>query len=275
MEVKTMFNFLKKKKEPKPWLRFFSLEPGLAENYPLIPTASIPRQWMTKEQRSTHCPFMGTQNVANCPGLKLFARTGYCVTSPMDFRIWTDGDGISYRYEQVTTFARHSNFIGDHPPEQVVPLTRSKFDESLDGHLAHIIKLETPWRVRASDDIVFFQLPVYWNNETRFEAVAGLYDPRYAMQVNVQLLWKVLDSGEDGTLIKAGTPLAQFVPVRRKELDNNWYDMKIETASQEDWDLENAFNYSLRAEYSTEDTVSRKIKRAKRAIKAHTDGVNR
>ena len=74
---------------------------------------------------------MGTQNVANCPGLKLFTRTGYCVTSPMDFRIWTDGDGISYRYEQVTTFARHSNFIGDHPPEQVVPLTKSKFDESL------------------------------------------------------------------------------------------------------------------------------------------------
>ena len=95
------------------------------------------------------------------------------------------------------------------------------------------------------------------------------------MQVNVQLLWKVLDSGEDGTLIKAGTPLAQFIPIRRKELDNNWYDMKIETATQEDWDLENAFNYSLRAEYSTEDTVSRKIKRAKRAIKAHTDGVNR
>ena len=46
---------------------------------------------------------MGTQNVANCPGLKLFTRTGYCVTSPMDFRIWTEGDGISYRYEQVTT----------------------------------------------------------------------------------------------------------------------------------------------------------------------------
>ena len=89
-----MFNFLKKKKEQKPWIRFFSLEPGLAENYPLITTASIPRKWMTKEQRNTHCPFMGTQNVANCPGLKLFTRTGYCVTSPMDFRIWTEGDGI-------------------------------------------------------------------------------------------------------------------------------------------------------------------------------------
>ena len=51
MEVWMMFNFLKKK-EQKPWIRFFSLEPGLAENYPLIPTASIPRKWMTKEQET-------------------------------------------------------------------------------------------------------------------------------------------------------------------------------------------------------------------------------
>ena len=41
-------------------------------------------------------PFMGTQNVANCPGLKQITRMGYVVTAPMDFTIITNGDGVSY-----------------------------------------------------------------------------------------------------------------------------------------------------------------------------------
>ena len=75
----------------KPWLRFFSLEPGLAENYPLIPTSSIKRTWQDKEHKESRCPFMGTQNVANCPGLKQITRMGYVVTAPMDFTIITNG----------------------------------------------------------------------------------------------------------------------------------------------------------------------------------------
>ncbi len=269
---KIMWNIFRK----KPWIRFFSLEPGLAENYPLIPTSSIKRQWKDKEHKGRRCPFMGTQNVANCPGLKQITRMGWVVTAPMDFRIWTENDGISYRYEQVTNFTRHSNFIGDHPPDQTVPLLEdAETGEYPRDTLAHIIKLETPWRVRASDDIVFLQLPVYYNNETRFEAVAGMYDPRFAMQVNVQLYWKVLDSGEDGTLIKAGTPLAQFVPMLREHIEKDWYDFTQEPAEPKDWDLEQSFNYSLAAEYSTEDTVTRKIARAMRAINYHSDGTKR
>lgn len=254
-------------KRKKPWIRFFSLEPGLAENYPLIPTSTLKRTWLDAEHKKAKCPFRGTQNVANCPGLKQITRMGWVVTAPMDFTIITNGDGVSYEWETPSTFLRHQNFIGDHSPDQVVPLVDSPREA-----LAHIIKLETPWRVRASDDIVFLQTPVYWNNESRFQAVAGMYDPRFAMQVNVQLMWHVMD-GE--TLIKAGTPLAQFIPIPRESIERTWYDMTIDNATNEDWDLEAAFNYSLKAEYSTEDTVNRKIKRAMRAINYHSNGVNR
>lgn len=264
--VKTMFNFLRNKKK-KPWLRFFSLEPGLVENYPLIPTSSVRRRWQSKEERNKKCPFRGNMNVANCPGLKQITRMGYVVVAPMDFIIRTNGDGVGYEYEIPTMFTRHANFVGDHPPDQTVPLVDSPRES-----LAHIIKLETPWRVRASDDVIFMQTPVYWNNESRFEATAGIYDPRFAMQVNVQLIWHVLD-GE--TLVKAGTPLAQFIPMPRATLDKSWYDIRIDNATTEDWDLENAFNYSLKAEYPNDDDVSHKVARAMRAIKHHSNGIDR
>ena len=260
-----MLNLFKKK---KPWVRFFSLEPGIAEVYPVIPTHTIKRQWM--EGKDKRCPFMGSQNSANCPGIKQLCRTGYVVTAPMDFIIQTNGDGTSFSYEIPNQFSRHTNYISNHDPSQVMPLIDSPRDT-----LAHIIKLETPWRVRASDDIVMLQQPVWWNNESRFQAVAGVFDPRYALQVNIQLLWHELNTGEEGTLVKAGTPLAQFIPIPRYTLEKTWYDMTVDTATEKDWDLEHAFNYSIRAEYMVHDNVQGRIKRAMKAIKFHSDGKNR
>ena len=96
-----MFNFLKKK---KPWIRFYSLEPGIAECYPLIPTSRVKRKWLTKEQKGKKCPFQGTQNSSNCPGIKQIARMGWVVVAPMDFYIMTNGDGISFQYEIPNQF---------------------------------------------------------------------------------------------------------------------------------------------------------------------------
>ena len=113
-----MLNALRNKFRPKkPWLRFFSLEPGLVENYPLIPTSQVKRRWLTKESREAKCPFRGSMNVANCPGLKQITRMGYVVVAPMDFIIRTNGDGVGYEYEIPTMFTRHANFIGDHSPK--------------------------------------------------------------------------------------------------------------------------------------------------------------
>jgi len=249
----------------KPWIRWYSLEPGIAECYPVVPTHSIKRSWQAPEVKNKRCPFMGSQNSSNCPGIKQLCRTGWVVVAPMDFIIKTTGDGIGFEWETPNVFVRHSNYISDHDPSQVIPLIDSPRDT-----LAHIIKVETPWRIRSSDDIVLLQQPVWWNNESRFQAVAGVFDPRYALQVNIQLLWHELDTGAEGTLIKAGTPLAQFLPMPRKTLEKSWYDTSIDNATEKDWDLERAFNYSIRSEYMVHDNVQGRIKRAMQAINFHS-----
>ena len=256
--------FKKKKKEPKPWVRFHSLEPGLAECYPVKPTSSIKRAWQEKETKDKKCPFQGSQNSSNCPGIKQIARMGWVVVAPMDFIIITNGDGASFTWETPGRFSRHTNYISNHAPEQVIPLIDSPRDT-----LAHIIKVETPWRLTSSDDVVLLQQHVHWNNEDRFTAVTGIFDPRYAMQVNVQLQWHVMDSGTDGTLVKAGTPLAQYIPIPRIYLEKGWYDMTVNNATDKDWDLEHAFNYSINAEYMIHDNVQGRISRAMKAINYH------
>ena len=103
--------FKKKKKEPKPWVRFHSLEPGLAECYPVKPTSSIKRAWQEKEVKEKQCPFQGSQNSSNCPGIKQIARMGWVVVAPMDFIIITNGDGASFTWETPGRFSRHTNYI--------------------------------------------------------------------------------------------------------------------------------------------------------------------
>ena len=265
--VKTMWNFLKKK---KPWVRFYSLEPGLAEVYPLEPTSKVKRSWLQKDVKGNRCPFQGSQNSSNCPGIKQIARLGYVVVAPMDFTIITNGDGISFEYEKPNRFVRHENYISDHSPEQVIPLI-----DRPETTLAHLIKVELPWRVRASDDIILLQQPVWWNNESRFEAVAGVFDPRFALQVNVQLQWYALNTGTDGTVVKAGTPLAQYIPIPRSVIEKDWYDFTQEPADNKDWDLEAAFNYSIKSEYMIHDNVQGRVARAMKAINYHSDGIKR
>ena len=257
-----------KKKKPKPWVRFHSLEPGLAECYPVKPTSSIKRAWQDKETKEKKCPFQGSPNSSNCPAINQIVRMGWVVVAPMDFIITTNGDGVSFTYETPGQFSRVSDdYISNHKPDQVIPLIDSPRDS-----LAHIVKVDTPWRLTSSDDVVLLQQHVHWNNEDRFTAVTGIFDPRYAMQVNMQLQWHVMDSGTDGTLVKAGTPLAQYIPIPRISLEKGWYDITVNNATNEDWELEHAFNYSVlsgNAEYKIHDSFQGRISRAMKVLNYH------
>ena len=45
--------------------------------------------------------------------------------------------------------------------------------------------------------------------------------------------------------------------------------MTVNTATDKDWDLEHAFNYSINAEYMIHDNVQGRISRAMKAINYH------
>ena len=199
--------------KPKSWIRFYSLEPAVADLYPIITAHSLKRSWQQPEIKKSKCPISGMMSSSNCPGITNVANAGYIMTAPADFIISTSGDGFSFAWEVPYMFKftdGNRGYIEKHDAKQTEPLL-----DNPDNTLKEIVKVETPWRIKASNDVVLLQLPVTYNNEKRFTPATGIIDPKYAHVLNVQLFWHVME-GE--VHIKAGTPLCQYIPLNRKYL---------------------------------------------------------
>ena len=112
-------------------------------------------------------------------------------------------------------------------------------DSSKDKTVDQVVKINTTWRVQADDDVVFLQTKVPFVNETRFSAVSGILDPRTAYEVNVQLLWHLM---EGDTTVRAGTPLCCYIPMSRRMLED--LDMSIDVAGPTDYKLEEEFIFT-------------------------------
>lgn len=249
MAVKTtmLFDWFKK----KPYIRFYSLEPGVLDLFPIVKASSVKRPF-TEIPQPDNIP-----SSKNCPGIKKIVSSGWVVPAPADFIIKTTGDGAHVEWQEPFRFTKVSEgrdaYVSAHGPAQTEPLI-----DDPKTVLKTAIKLETPWRVEASDDMVLIQMPVVYNNESRFTAASGVLDTRYGHLLNIQLFWHVLE-GE--TLVRAGTPLCQLIPVPRKALNLSSYDVTIENANDIDKKKEREFNYAANCVMLNHDSLASRLTR--------------
>ncbi len=253
--IKKFFN------KQKPHLRFYSLYPGVADVYPIFQASKLPRNF-TKNQPPPQVERLEA-NVAKCPGIRKVAMTGWVVPAPADFIIRTNGDGVSFEWREPIKFDKEmpgtESYIMMHTESQTVPVL-----DDVENTLRTTVKVETPWRVDASDDIVLLQLPLTYANEPRFTAAHGILDPMQSHVINLQLFWNVLE-GE--TLIRAGTPLAQYIPIKRSELNYSAYDHSVASQPTEvDIQREKAYNYAANCSLLDKDTLASRLKRAKAVL---------
>lgn len=248
--------------KPKSWIRFYSLEPGVTDLYPIITAHSLKRSWMEPEVRKKKCPISGMLSSSNCPGITNIANSGYIMTAPADFIITTNGDGVTFKWEVPYMFKKGMDgYIDKHDSKQTEPIL-----DNIDNTLSEVVKVESPWRIKSSDDIVFLQIPVAYNNEKRFTAATGIIDPKYAHVLNVQLFWHVLE-GE--TFIKAGTPLVQYIPLNRNYLNLNQFETIVDSAGDMEYNLEESFQYANRCNSIRFDSVQSRINRVTEVFKRY------
>jgi hypothetical protein len=250
--------------KPKSWIRFYSLEPAVVDLYPIITAHSLKRSWQQPEIKKSKCPFSGMISSSNCPGITNIANAGYIMTAPADFIITTNGDGITFQWEVPYLFKFSDNnrgYINKHDSKQTEPLL-----DNSDNTLREIVKVETPWRIKSSNDIVILQLPVTYNNEKRFTPATGIIDPKYAHVLNVQLFWHVME-GE--VHIKAGTPLCQYIPMNRKYLNLNNFDTIIDSAGDLEYSMEESFQYANQCNAIRFDSVQSRINRVTEIFKKY------
>ena len=248
-------------KKKKPWVRFYSVDPGVAELQPWIPAAKLHRKWRTaalKEgaSKEKRCPYLRVtklwermtaelngedsipelyEHAVTCPALRDVMDSGYVLKCPADILIKTDGTGVNFQWLSQMRFCTQmgpGKYVSAHIPQQTEGM-RHLIDQNKDV-LDWTIKLELPWRVQAHPDLVFIQMPIPYWDEDRFTPPTGVVDPSYSYEINLQLFWHKIEEGE--YLIKAGTPLCQWVPVHRSFLSNRNIDFHCETANEADFE---------------------------------------
>jgi hypothetical protein len=255
---KKLFGWMRKEK--KSFVRFYSLESGVVDIFPIINASSLKRDFMLTEQVGDRPETLSSKN---CPGIRKIISTGWIVPAPSDFIIQTNGDGVTMEWAEPYRFSKVSpgrdSYISSHTRSQTEPLL-----DDPDNTLKTVVKVETPWRVEASDDVVLLFMPVTYNGESRFQAAHGILDTKYGHVVNIQLFWKAMDGK---TLVRAGTPLCQIIPIPRQSLSLSNYDVAIEKCKEEDLEKEQAFNYAANCVFLNSDSLANRLTRSVSILK--------
>jgi len=211
-----------RQKKIKP-IKFFHPTPGIIESYPIIEAKKMKRSWLEQngkdlnnfKQELKKCPMSELRDkitsvsfISRCPGIRQFMNRGYIIPNPVDFYVETNGDRKTLSVASITppNFGQFFK-LKFHPEEQMHAYTAVP-----ENSCKTILKVATGWNVIPHEDYVFIVTSPHYNNEPRFTSAVGVLDPSYDTQVNIFLFWHVLEGRE---LVKAGTPLAQYIPVPR------------------------------------------------------------
>ena len=284
-----MWNPFKKKKK---WIRFYSLHEGVSDLHPWVPAKTLKRKWRTEALKKYYgkdskCPALKIsrlwnhhqnkmmngvedadyeglfQHAVTCPALTTLFDTGWVMTCPADFLIKQDGKGEDFGWlSQVMFDTGGPTYVKAHVKEQTEGMRNLVNPHAPVSDT--VVKLELPWRVQAHKDIVFLQIPVPYWDEDRFSVPTGIVDPAYSYEVNLQMFWHAIEEGE--YLIKAGTPLAVWIPIERKYLSNDEYDVIIESANDEDRRNNKIMDYNRYMRFTEMTTLKERIDNQKRVL---------
>jgi hypothetical protein len=207
----------------EPTVEFISLSPEVIKLAPIIPAHKFRpdillnsgKDFATKKKQ----PDFGMSKLmstAKCPGIFNMARYGYILTTWQDIVIETNGDGESFHWTtpsnqlDLTNGRMIGEMVGYHPQVQYTDYVGKRPDT-----LANVLKIHTPWRCIVPEGYYLHEGPVPYNNDHRFTTVEGVFSREHGVaQMNVQLLWHVM---EGKTLIKAGTPIAHYMLLPKKQ----------------------------------------------------------
>ncbi len=284
-----MWNPFKKKKK---WIRFYSLHEGVSDLHPWVPAKTLKRKWRTEALKKYYgkdskCPALKIsrlwnhhqnkmmngvedadyeglfQHAVTCPALTTLFDTGWVMTCPADFLIKQDGKGEDFGWlSQVMFDTGGPTYVKAHVKEQTEGMRNLVNPHAPVSDT--VVKLELPWRIQAHPDIVFLQIPVPYWDEDRFSVPTGIVDPAYSYEINLQMFWHKIEEGE--YLIKAGTPLAVWIPIERKYLSTDTYDVIIESANDEDRRNNKIMDYNRYMRFTEMTTLKERIDNQKRVL---------
>ncbi len=215
-------------------IKFHCSLPEVLEKYPIIKAKEHRPQWI-KESAAVYkndlkniSKTSHVHGTVKCVGIHGLLNQGYVLRSWYDLTIRTGSDPYQFEYfipEAISNYLQERNyknnliswFSGDDSRLKVpVP----------EGSLKTVIKLVMPWSVSIPKGWSLMIQPVPYADETAFSSTPGILPSGDFFEINPIIVWHKMNSE---TLIKAGTPICQLIPIKDQEVDfeNLPYDEEI------------------------------------------------
>jgi hypothetical protein len=242
-----MFNWFKKSK-----IEFYSLVPGLEKVYPIQPASSYRPAWTkvaaadfrAKNEKQTS----NAKTILKCPGIMNLFSAGYILYNYCDIVVKSNASTAEmsweYDWEQKKHYPENITFpyLAHHEQDVL-----TKYMAPPHGANPIMLKINTPWRVKAPDDVVFLEIPLLYPDDNRFMTAGGILDPKETRQINPAFWW--FGDNKEPQLLKAGTPLVQYIPIKREFVKK--YEADVREASSEEVKLERQFNMIVALQRNT------------------------
>lgn len=259
-----LLNFLFRK---KPKIRFYSLISAVQTLHPITLSKELKREWISSEKddykdRLSKCPVhkLGTVfSINKCPAIHNIMNSGFILYAPADFRVHTNGDEETILFTN-SKIMPYTDYVTTHNEEVAKWLMRNPNEYIF----PKVVKVNTPWRITADNDVILLQLPVTFNSENRFTAVIGTMDPMMSHELNVQLFWHIK---EGDVTIKAGTPLCQYIPISRSLLHSFKY--TVDEAKKKDIQMEDEYLYMRNTMFPETSDFQTRVSRMMKIIKKY------
>ena len=201
----------------KKTIEFFSSIEGVAETFPIRPAREVFPPWVNEARKDFFVQQKNQGNalqhhITRCPGIFHLFATGYIVSAWHDLEIEGSAEGFKYNLpDKMVNTLLGKDTVGAQGADDV-----AKHIPKRPWSMPSILKLNTPWHILAPKGLKFLVIPIPYTDYLDFESCIGILDPGYSSEINIQGYWnKTIGSAT----MKAGTPIAQLIPLTEKTYD--------------------------------------------------------
>lgn len=213
-------------RDKRPVIEFITANKHVAEMYPPTPAyRSAPDWWRNtpgfapeNQRRFPHLRLRQDATVKTCPGIGDFLNMGWVLPLWGDFIIEAHEKGFNWQASCKDDEA--GSFI---PRELGAGFPRRTGDHT------HVLKIMTPWQVRAAKGWSLLVLPPIYHTEIRFSVMPGVIESDRLPVLNAIAEWHVPIGHAE--LLKAGLPLLHLIPFRRCDAPA----LELTTVTNEEW----------------------------------------
>jgi len=141
------------------------------------------------------------RTVKTCPSFSDIFNEGFVMLSPVD--IYIDVKKDHYEWKIPSSYFT----IEDHPKEQFLKYANIP-------NAKYVLKFISGWNCISPNGYSLRQLPMFYDEQSDFFVPYGVVKTDFSHEINPQI---IINGKVKEILIKQGTPLAMYIPYKRKD----------------------------------------------------------